>query len=147
MASLMREASAFRVAAACWVLYALVTALPVLGYPSLVAPALFRAGWALVIAVFLWFRPRRGLAILATVLSVFSLPLAFLAATNISTVGPLYLVVSAAGILAFLSSAYCWWLTGRPGGMAYRNTEKKSAADAESRERLERVHRRSGRDD
>jgi hypothetical protein len=109
----MREDQAFRVAAGLWAVYALMTALPVLGYPSLLLPAIIRAGFGLLIAWLFWSRPGRGIAIVGTILSVFSIPLAFMAATNLSGAGPIYLAVAGLGVLVFLASAYCWWLTTR----------------------------------
>jgi hypothetical protein len=107
----MSDSQAFRLAAVSWAIYALVTTLPVLGSPSLLVPAIIRAGFGLLIAWFFWSRPGRGIAILGTILGLFSVPLALLAITNLSAVGPLYLVVAAAGLLVFVISAYCWWLT------------------------------------
>lgn len=104
---------AFRLAALSWVIYALVTPLPVLGYPSLLVPAIIRAGFGLLIAWFFWSRPGRRIAMVGTILSFFFIPLAFLAVTNLPTVGPLYLVLAAAGLLVFVTSAHCLWLTTR----------------------------------
>ena len=88
-----------------WAIYALGTALPVLSYPSLLVPALIRAAFGLLIAWFFWFRPGGGIAILGTILGLASIPLAFLAVTNASAMGPLYLFVAAVALLGFIASA------------------------------------------
>jgi hypothetical protein len=91
-----------------------VTALPVVVYPSLLAAAVLRAGFGLLIAWWFWARPGRGIAIVGTVLGLGSIPLAFLAVTNVSTVGPFYLLVSLISLACFVASAYCWRVIRKP---------------------------------
>jgi hypothetical protein len=102
---------AFRVAAICWAAYALITALPVVGIPALFGQALIRALFAIAIAARFWFRPGRGIAIVGTILGLGSIPLTLVTVANLSTLTPLYLILSAVGILAFVSSAIAWWTT------------------------------------
>jgi hypothetical protein len=110
---------AFRLAAILWVAYAVVPPLPaLLGYPSVLAQAIVRAIFGLIIAWFFWSRGGRGIAIVGTVLSFFSIPLAFMAVTNVGVVPPIYLGVAAVGLALFLASAYSWWLTTRWGDAA-----------------------------
>lgn len=107
----MGQKQAFRVAATCWAVYALVTALPVLGTPMFLAQAVIRALIGLAIAWRFWFRPGRGIAIIGTVLGLAAIPLTFQTLANMSNLSPVYLVVSAVGLLMFASSAYAWWTT------------------------------------
>jgi hypothetical protein len=109
----VREAQAFRLAASCWAIYALITVLPVLGYPLLMAPAIIRAFFGLVIAALFWFRPGRGIAIVGTILGFASIPLAFVVLANLSSLGFASLVTTAVALLTFATSASCWWLTAR----------------------------------
>jgi hypothetical protein len=127
----VRESQTFRVAAVCWVIYALGTASPVLSYPDLLVQTVVRSAFGILIAAFFWFRPGRGVAILGTVLGFASIPyalgtvlnfasiaLAFLGTVRLEVVvlllvGPSYWILIAAALLAFVASAYCWWLTTR----------------------------------
>jgi hypothetical protein len=109
----VEQRQAFRVAAVLWAIYALITTLPVLGYPNLLPAAVFRAILGLIIAAVFWFRPGRGIAILGTVLGLASIPIAWLALTNLSRVAPLYIVLTVVALSTFAASAYSWWLTKR----------------------------------
>jgi hypothetical protein len=107
----MGQKRAFRVAAVCWVAYALVTALPVVGFPMFLAQTVIRALIGLAIAARFWFRPGRGIAIIGTLLGLAFIPLTIQTLANLSTLSPFYLVVSVVGLFVLVSSANAWRTT------------------------------------